>query len=45
MRLCVYVFFVLLQTSVLCIAIELEGGGSLAVAVGISDMWQVTDDR
>ena len=31
-----------LQTSWLCIMGELAGGGSVAVAVGISDMWQVT---
>ena len=31
-----------LQTILLCVVGELAGGGSVAVAVGASDMWQVT---
>ena len=34
-----------LLTSLLCIMGELAWGGSVAVSVGISDRWQVTDDR
>ena len=30
------------QTSLLCLAEEIAGGRSVAVAVGVSDMWQVT---
>ena len=33
-----------LQTTLLSIVWELAGGESLAVAVDISDMWQVTGD-
>ena len=33
-----------LQTILLCIVLELAGGGSVAVAVGISDMLQVKGD-
>ena len=33
-----------LWTSLLCIVAELTGGGSVAVAVGVSDRWQVTLD-
>ena len=34
-----------LQTSLLCIVGVLERGGSVSVAVGVSDRWQVTGDR
>ena len=34
-----------LRTSLLCIMGELAGGGSVAVAVGVSDRYQVTGDR
>ena len=32
------------QTILVCIVEELAGGGSLAVAVGVSDMGKVTHD-
>ena len=38
-------FFGCLQTSLLCIVGELVGGRFVAVAVGVSDSWQVTGDR
>ena len=43
-RLNLFVFFSL-QTNLLCIMGELAGGGSLAVAVCLSDKWKVTGDR
>ena len=33
-----------LRTSLLCIAGELAGGGPVALAIGVSDRWQVTGD-
>ena len=42
---CIFLcFFGSLRTSLLCISGELEGGGSAAVAVVVSDRWQVTRD-
>ena len=38
-------FFGSFQVSLLCIVGELAGGGSVAVAVSLSDKWQVTCDR
>ena len=35
-------FLFLFQTSLLCIMGELAGGGSVAVAFGVSDRWQAT---
>ena len=39
-----FLVFGSLQTSLLCIVGELAGGGSVTVAVGVSDRWHATCD-
>ena len=36
--------FASLQTSLLCIVVEVEGGGSVTMTVGVSDRLKVTGD-
>ena len=43
-RTALQIFFVSLQTIPLCMVGDFAGGWSVAVVVGISDMWQVTSD-
>ena len=45
LRFTLFCSFGSLQTSILCILRELEGGGSVAVAVSVSDRWKVKGER
>ena len=40
-----FCIFGLLPTSLVCMVGELAVGGSVALAVGVSDRWQVTGDK